>query len=91
MRHTFYDIEAEDNPYKLIDHTVADFYEEIELNQDDPKWRQRVGTMVADMYEQEKEEAKENRGKRKRTARGIGRATLPHFSYHLAQLSLLSV
>jgi hypothetical protein len=65
LRHTFYDIEAEDNPYKLIDHTVADFYEEIELNRDDPKWRQRVSTMVADMYEQEKEEAKEKKGKRK--------------------------
>jgi predicted metallopeptidase len=64
LRHTFYDIEAEDNPYKLIEHSVADFYEEIELNQDDPKWRQRVSTMVADMYEQEKEDAKEKRGKR---------------------------
>ena len=65
LRHTFYDIEAEDNPYKLIDHTVADFYEEIELNRDDPKWRQRVCALVADLYEQEKEEAKEGRGKRK--------------------------
>jgi hypothetical protein len=65
LRHTFYDIEAEDNPYKLIDHTIADFYEEIDLNQDDPKWRRRVSTMVADMYEQEKEGAKEKRGKRK--------------------------
>ena len=65
LRHTFYDIEAEENPYKLIDHTVADFYEEIELNQDDPKWRQRLSTMVTDMYEQEKEEAKEKKGKRK--------------------------
>jgi len=65
LRHTFYDIEAEDNPYKLIDHTVADFYEEIELNQDDPKWRQRASTMVMDMYEQEKEDGKEKRGKRK--------------------------
>jgi hypothetical protein len=65
LRHTFYDIEAEDNPYKLIDHSVADFYEEIELNQDDPKWRQRVSTMVADMYEQEREAGKEKRGGKK--------------------------
>jgi len=65
LRHTFYDIDAEDNPYKLVDHTVADFYEEIELNQDDPKWRQRISTLVTDMYEQEKEEAKEKKGKRK--------------------------
>jgi hypothetical protein len=65
LRHTFYDIEAEDNPYKLIDHSVADFYEEIELNHDAPKWRQRGTTLLADMYAQEKEEAKEKRGKRK--------------------------
>ncbi len=65
LRHTFYDIEAEENPYKIVDHTVADFYEEIELNQDDPKWRQRLSTMVSDMYEQEKEEGKEKKGKRK--------------------------
>ncbi len=65
LRHTFYDIEAEDNPYKLIDHSVSDFYEEIELNRDDPKWRQRVCTLAADLYEQEKEESKEKRGKRK--------------------------
>jgi len=64
LRHTYYDIDAEANPYRLIDHTIADFYEEIELNQDDPKWRQRVGTLVADLYEQDKEEAKEKRKKK---------------------------
>jgi hypothetical protein len=63
LRHTFYDIEAEDNPYKLIDHSVSDFYEEIELNKEDPKWRQRVTMVVGDIYEQEKEEAKEKRTK----------------------------
>ncbi len=66
LRHTYYDIDAEENPYKLIDHTVNDFYEEIELNKDDPKWRQRVATLVADMYEQEKEEAREKRAKPKK-------------------------
>ncbi len=72
LRHTFFDIEAEDNPYKLMDHTVADFYEEIELNQDDPKWRLKISTLVADMYEQEKEEAKEERSKRKGRRGGQG-------------------
>ena len=65
LRHTHVDIEAEENPYRLIDHTITDFYEEVELNKDDPKWRQRVATMIADMYEQEKEEAKEKRKKKK--------------------------
>lgn len=63
LRHTFYDIDAEDNPYRLIDHSVSDFYEEIELNKEDPKWRQRVTTLIGDIYEQEKEEAKEKRSK----------------------------
>lgn len=66
LRHTYFDIDAEENPYKLIDHTIADFYEEIDLNKDDAKWRQRVATVVADIYEQQKEEAKEKRRKQKK-------------------------
>jgi hypothetical protein len=66
LRHTFYDIDTEENPYKLIDHTVNDFYEEIDLNKDDPKWRQKAATLVSDIYEQEKEEARENRAKQKK-------------------------
>ena len=66
LRHTYFDIDAEENPYKLIDHSISDFYEEVELNKDDPKWRQRAATMVADIYEQEKEEAREKRMKRKK-------------------------
>jgi hypothetical protein len=66
LRHTYFDIDAEENPYKLIDHSITDFYEEIEFNKDDPKWRQRAATVVMDIYEQQKEEAKEKRGKRKK-------------------------
>ncbi len=69
LRHTYFDIDAEENPYRLIDHSITDFYEEIELNKDDPKWRQRAATMVMDIYEQQKEEAKEKRGKRKKRAK----------------------
>jgi len=69
LRHTHFDIDAEENPYKLIDHTITDFYEEIELNKDDPKWRQRVATLVTDIYEQEKEEAKEKRAKQKKAGK----------------------
>jgi hypothetical protein len=70
LRHTFYDIESENNPYKLIDHSITDFYEEVELNKDDPKWRERVATLVADIYEQQKDEMKEKNKKKKRKGYG---------------------
>jgi hypothetical protein len=67
LRHTFFDIESEDNPYKLVDHSITDFYEEVDLNKDDPKWRERVATVVTDIYEQQKEDQKKTKGgKRKR-------------------------
>jgi hypothetical protein len=68
LRHTFYDIESEDNPYKLVDHDIMDFYAEVELNKDDPRWSQRCATLTADIYEQYKEDAKDRkkRGKKKK-------------------------
>jgi len=57
LRHTFVDIEA-DNPYKLLDHDVSDFYEEQELNRDDPRWKERVAALTETIYEQMKDEAK---------------------------------
>ena len=68
LRHTFYDIEAEKDPYKLLTHSVSDFYEEIEMNQDDPRWRERVATLTEDIYEQEKEDKAE---KRKRKGKNV--------------------
>jgi hypothetical protein len=64
LRHTHYDIESEDNPYKLMDHSITDFYEEVELNKDDPRWRERVATVVADIYEQQKEDQKKAKGRK---------------------------
>jgi hypothetical protein len=64
LRHTFYDIESEDNPYRLVDHSITDFYEEVDLNKDDPRWRERVATVVADIYEQQKEDKKKDRGRK---------------------------
>lgn len=64
LRHTYYDIESEANPYRLIDHSVSDFYEEVEMNKDDPRWRERVATLVHDIYEQQREERKQERNKR---------------------------
>ena len=71
LRHTYYDIDSETNPYRLLDHSISDFYEEVELNKDDPRWRERVASLVADMYEQKKEEQKQERNK-KRKRKGYG-------------------
>ena len=65
LRHTFFDIESDDNPYKLLNHSISDFYEEVELNKNDPRWRERVATLTEDIYEQEKEARIEK--KRKKT------------------------
>ena len=35
LRHAYFDIESEANPYRLIDHSITDFYEEVELNKDE--------------------------------------------------------
>jgi hypothetical protein len=64
LRHTFFDIESEKDPYKLLSHSITDFYEEVELNRDDPRWRERVGTLTEDIYEQEKEAKAEKRRKK---------------------------
>ncbi len=66
LRHTHYDIDSESNPYRLLDHSITDFYEEVELNKDDPRWRERVATIVEDIYEQKKEDRKQERNKRKK-------------------------
>jgi hypothetical protein len=66
LRHTHFDIDAEDNPYKIVDHSISDFYEELESNQDDPRWREKVGTLTEDIYEQKKEERNDAKNKKKR-------------------------
>jgi len=65
LRHTFFDIESDDNPYKLLNHSISDFYEEVELNKNDPRWRERVATLTEDIYEQEKEARAEKKNKKK--------------------------
>ncbi|MEJ2672853.1 MAG: putative metallopeptidase [Deltaproteobacteria bacterium] len=56
LRHTFYDSDSLSNPYKLVDHDFSDFYDEVELNKDDPGWAQRVSQTVSLMYDQEKDQ-----------------------------------
>lgn len=55
LRHIFYDADSK-NPYKLIDHDFSDFYDEVELNKDDPNWANRVSRTVSLIYEQEKDQ-----------------------------------
>jgi len=55
LRHIFFDSDSK-NPYKLIDHDFSDFYDEVELNKDDPNWANRVSKTVSLIYEQEKDQ-----------------------------------
>ncbi len=55
LRHTYFDINSEDNPYRLIDHDITDFYAEVEINRDDPRWRERCASLTVDIYDQMKE------------------------------------
>ncbi len=51
LRHCFVDLDARGTPFKLIGHTIEDFYEEIDLNNDDSTWRMRVAEVIAIAYE----------------------------------------
>jgi len=53
FRHCFVDLDARGTPYKLIGHTIEDFYEEVELNEDDPRWRVRLGEITYAAYDME--------------------------------------
>jgi hypothetical protein len=55
LRHTFFDSDSI-NPHKLIDHDFSDFYDEVELNKDDPTWAKRISQTVSLMYDQEKDQ-----------------------------------
>jgi len=51
LRHCWVDLDSRGTPYKLISHTVEDFYEEIALNEDDPRWGVRVAEVISMAYE----------------------------------------
>lgn len=55
LRHIFVDPESERNPYKMVDHDVSDFREEIALNIDDPNWDQRLVGLLEDLYSQQED------------------------------------
>lgn len=58
LRHIF--IDESGNP-KIIEHDVSDFRAEQKLNADDPDWSLKLATLVNDIYEQEKDMAKQSK------------------------------
>lgn len=59
LKHVFVDDKGKS---KLVGHEIEDFYSEIEINKDDPEWAKQLATLVNDVYEQERELAKEAQG-----------------------------
>jgi len=59
LRHVFID---EKGKVKLLPHDVSDFRAEQKLNEDDPDWGFKLGTVVVDIYDQEKEISKQKKG-----------------------------
>jgi hypothetical protein len=58
LRHIFID---EQGKVKLLPHDVSDFREEQKLNEDDPDWGFKLALLVNDVYEQEKEMARQSK------------------------------
>ena len=58
LRHIFID---EQGKVKLLPHDVSDFREEQKLNEDDPEWGFKLAILVNDVYEQEKEMARQSK------------------------------
>ncbi len=56
LRHVF--IDERDKP-KLIGHEIEDFYAEMKLNEDDPEWGRNLVRLITDVYDQDKEMAKD--------------------------------
>ena len=62
LRHIFID---EQGKVKLLPHDVSDFREEQKLNEDDPDWGFKLAVLLNDVYEQEKEMAKQTKQMKK--------------------------
>ena len=52
LRHTFYDSDSK-TPYQIVDHDFSDFYDEVELNKDDPGWAKRLSATVSLIHHQD--------------------------------------
>lgn len=53
LRHSDVDFDST-NPYKIRGHSIEDFYSEIPLNADEPRWSERVGQATLSSYEIER-------------------------------------
>lgn len=60
FRHVFLDDKGN---CKTVGHEIEDFYAEIEANQDDPEWGRKLAMLVSDVYDQEKDLAKQAKNK----------------------------
>ena len=49
LRHTV--VDDSDKPFKLRGHSLEDFYSEIDLNNDNPRWAEQLVVRVAAIYE----------------------------------------
>jgi len=58
LRHCFIDDKGN---YKTIKHDIEDFFAEVQLNEDDPMWKQALSTVAMAKFEQMKEEEKGNK------------------------------
>ena len=54
LKHTAVDHDAT-TPYKIRGHTIEDFYSEVTLNEDDPRWAERAAQSTMAAYEQERD------------------------------------
>lgn len=50
LRHVLYDSSKKD-PYSIIDHDVKDFKAELQLNKDDPDWKEQATEIANMIYE----------------------------------------
>ena len=62
LRHVLID---GDDKVKIIPHDVSDFRIEQKLNQENPDWSFKLATLVNDIYDQEKEMAKQSKQPKK--------------------------
>ena len=53
LYHCDIDMESSTNPYKIRDHEISTFYDEIEDNKDDPRWVERIITVMESVYERD--------------------------------------
>lgn len=51
LQHCEVDLDSNSNPYKIRDHEISDFYDEIEYNKDDPRWAERCVAVAESIYE----------------------------------------